>query len=146
MPYCYNCGKEVSEEDSFCPRCGAPQREGARAGVMTYEVDVPYPDTPSARLEIVVGAPGRVSVEGGAGRFVEGTIEYDVPEWEPEVEAEGGRVKIAQLERVWDRSILRVRPENRWGLRIGGEKPFSLGIKSSVGGGGGSSGASPSRR
>ena len=23
MPYCHNCGSEVSEENSFCPKCGA---------------------------------------------------------------------------------------------------------------------------
>jgi hypothetical protein len=29
MPFCRNCGKEITEADKFCPFCGAPSKEQA---------------------------------------------------------------------------------------------------------------------
>ena len=29
MPYCYKCGAEVKEEDTFCPQCGVNLKAGA---------------------------------------------------------------------------------------------------------------------
>lgn len=41
MPNCQKCGAEVSEEMSFCPRCGAPLKVGY----------VPPPPPPTERKE-----------------------------------------------------------------------------------------------
>jgi len=30
LPYCRKCGAEISDEDAFCPSCGAPAGKGAR--------------------------------------------------------------------------------------------------------------------
>ncbi len=41
MPYCANCGAEISEDAAFCPKCGAPMvlrtaRTGAYQGKQFY--------------------------------------------------------------------------------------------------------------
>jgi zinc-ribbon domain len=43
--YCTNCGTELSEDDSFCGKCGRPVHETAR--VSTPEADVPVPPPPA---------------------------------------------------------------------------------------------------
>jgi hypothetical protein len=43
--YCTNCGAELSEDDSFCGKCGRPVHETAR--VSTPEADVPVPPPPA---------------------------------------------------------------------------------------------------
>lgn len=95
------------------------------------QINVPYPDADSARLEIVVGAAGRVNVKDGAGEaFVEGTIEYDVPEWVPRIHLQDNTVRLVQDPRFWKR--LHPDPVNMWDLRLGDEKSFSIDLKSGV--------------
>jgi zinc-ribbon domain len=43
--YCTNCGAELSEDDSFCGKCGRPVHETAK--VSTPEADVPVPPPPA---------------------------------------------------------------------------------------------------
>jgi hypothetical protein len=97
----------------------------------TEEIDVPYPDAASARLEIEIRSAGRVNVLGGTkGGFVEGTVEYDIPEMAPRVDVSGNRVRVVQARRFWDN--VRTNPINRWDLRLGDEKPFSMDVKCGV--------------
>jgi hypothetical protein len=95
------------------------------------EINIPYPDTASARLEIEIRSAGRVNVSGGAkDSFIEGTIEYDAPQLAPIVEAHGDRIRVIQPERFWDN--IRTNPLNRWDLHLGDDKPFSMEVKCGV--------------
>ena len=70
-------------------------------------------------------------MSGGAqDRFIEGTIEYDVPELIPRIHKHSNRIRIEQSERFTDR--IRANPHNRWDLKLGGEKPFSMDVKCGV--------------
>ena len=130
MPYCANCGREIEEDARFCSYCGASV-EGAARELKTEEIDVPYPDAASARLEIEIRSAGRVNVSGGAeGGFVEGTVEYDIPEMAPRVDVSGNRVRVVQARRFWD--SVRTNPVNRWDLRLGDGKPFSMDVRCGV--------------
>ncbi len=134
MPYCYSCGKEIEEEARYCPYCGVSVRGAERARELRVEeISIPYPEAPSAALEIVIGAMGRVRVGGGAREgFVEGRIEYDVPEWEPVVQESGDTVRIVQAERWEEKRWLLHDFVNRWDLRLGDGKPFRLRMKTGV--------------
>lgn len=130
MPFCSKCGKELGVEDSFCSSCGTPVGETIRA-IQVETLEIPYPEGDSARLEIVVRSAGRINVSGGASeKFVEGTVEYDDSELAPVVRVQGDRVRIIQEERF----VVRVRsnPVNRWDIKLGDGKPFSLGVKCGV--------------
>jgi hypothetical protein len=130
MPFCSKCGKELGVEDQFCSSCGTPVGETIRA-IQVETLDVPYPEGDSARLEIVVRSAGRVNVSGGASeKFVEGTVEFDDIELAPVVRLQGDRVRITQEERF----VVRVRsnPVNRWDLKLGDGKPFSMDVKCGV--------------
>jgi len=96
VPFCSYCGKEIQEDARFCSYCGKPVK-GSTRELRIEQINVPYPDADSARLEIVVGAAGRLNVKDGAGEaFIEGTIEYDVPEWVPQVHVHGNTVRLIQ--------------------------------------------------
>lgn len=130
MPFCSKCGKELGVEDSFCSSCGTPVGETIRA-IQVETLEIPYPEGDSARLEIVVRSAGRINVSGGASeKFVEGTVEYDDSELAPVVRVQGDRVRIIQEERF----VVRVRsnPVNRWDIKLGDGKPFSLDVKCGV--------------
>jgi hypothetical protein len=133
MPYCHRCGKEIDEKARFCPYCGVPVGGAERAReLLVEEIEIPYPDAPSVALEIAIGAAGRVHVGGGSEEgFVEGRIEYDVPEWKPRVHVSGGTVRIAQAER-WEERWPLHDFVNRWDLRLGDGKPFRLRVKTGV--------------
>jgi hypothetical protein len=130
MPFCIKCGKELGVEDQFCSSCGTPVGEVIRA-IQVETLEVPYPEGDSARLEIVVRSAGRVNVSGGASeKFVEGTVEYDDSELAPVVRIQGDRVRITQEEKF----VVRIRsnPVNRWDLKLGDERPFSMDVKCGV--------------
>ncbi len=130
MPYCASCGKEIEEEARFCSYCGTAVGGVARE-LKTEEIDVPYPDADSARLEIEIRSAGRVNVSGGAeGSFIDGTVEYDIPEMAPRVDLSGDRVRVVQARRFWDN--VRTNPINRWELRLGDGKPFTMEVKCGV--------------
>ena len=97
--------------------------------LQTETIDVPYPDAESIALEIMMGASGDVRVAGGtADRFVAGTVEYNIAEWKPEVQQRGSTVRIVQWPRIEDAGWEFLNIENRWNLRLGSAKPFSLDV------------------
>lgn len=132
MPYCANCGKELAEDARFCQRCGTPV---ASAQVNTQglveKIEVDYPQGDSTRLEIMVSAAGKIEVGPGAGKFVEGTIEYDIPEWRPWITTTGGTVRIEQRQEPL--TYIHTNPFNRWNLKVGDAKPFDLDVRAGVG-------------
>ncbi len=130
MPFCSKCGKDLGVEDMFCPACGTPVGGTSRA-IQVEALDIPYPEGDSARLEIVVRSAGRIDVSGGASeKFVEGTVEYDDSELAPVIRVQGDRVRIIQEERF----VVRVRanPVNRWDIKLGHGKPFSMDVRCGV--------------
>ena len=40
MPYCYKCGSEVKEENSFCPKCGVSLKSGGHRPHMSFEPSI----------------------------------------------------------------------------------------------------------
>lgn len=71
------------------------------------------------RVEIVMGA-GNLKISGGSDQLLEGTVEYNVVDWEPEVERKERSLEIRQgVERSVDLKALD-RVVNRWELQMGG--------------------------
>jgi len=130
MPFCRNCGKEISDDARFCPRCGTPIA-ATEAGGFTENIDIDYPQTESAKLEITLGTAGNIELSPGATKFVEGTISYDTPEWKPRVATTGDTVRIEQRQEI--ETYFYSNFMNKWNLKIGDAKPFSLDIRTGAG-------------
>ena len=130
MPYCQKCGKEVNPDDVYCPKCGAPLKE-VRRGVITEELDVPFPDAENPELQLTIGVAGYMKINPGEDKLVQGTITYDVPEWRPEVNQTPSHVSIKQRETI-TRSVWGS-PRNDWDVKLGSAKPYRLMIKTAVG-------------
>ncbi len=65
---------------------------------VTDEINVPAPDAKSARLTLEFGAGELYLAPGAEGSLVSGTATYNVPDFKPEIEIDGGDVLIRQGE------------------------------------------------
>jgi hypothetical protein len=136
MPYCPKCGEEVGRDARFCPYCGArlkeiPAKEGRVGELQVERINIPYPEAEQCQLELETGAAGRVNLNpDGEDRFVEGTIEYDHPDWAPRIEIQGDLIRISQKERI-ERRIFH-NPINRWDINLGDRKPFTLKLRTGL--------------
>jgi hypothetical protein len=130
MPYCHNCGKIVDDEDLYCPKCGAALKQGSEE-LITEALNVGYPEAENPELEISVAVAGYVKAEPGGDKLIEGTIQYNIPEWRPEITQTRDTVAVRQLERynwrAWDN------PVNDWDIKLGTAKPYRLRVKAGVG-------------
>jgi hypothetical protein len=132
MPFCYRCGGEIPEDARYCQHCGTYLKAMPEEKLFREKIEVHYPESSMATLEIVVGAPGKVEVRGCGETLVSGTVEYNVPEWAPRVEVRGDRMRLVQAE-SWEDKIKSIRDTvNRWDLRLGEGRPLSLKVKASV--------------
>ena len=69
-------------------------------------------------IDIVMGA-GKLEINGGSQQLLEGTVEYNVADWAPEVKREDDRLEIRQgVERSVDLTALD-RVTNDWNLVLG---------------------------
>jgi N-terminal domain of toast_rack, DUF2154 len=76
------------------------------------------------KIDIVMGA-GKLEISGGSQQLLEGTIEYNVADWEPEVNRQDDRLEIRQgVERSLDLTALD-RVTNDWNL-VFGRTPIEL--------------------
>ncbi|MCW4050722.1 MAG: zinc-ribbon domain-containing protein [Candidatus Bathyarchaeota archaeon] len=128
MPYCKNCGKEVQDEDLYCPKCGTPQREPGEE-IIVDEITIPFTEE-ETELDLRIAVSRHLRISPGAEKLVEGTIEYDDPELKPQVTTSGGRVTIWQDDRYFRRHW--GAPRNNWDLKLGTEKPYKLRVKTGV--------------
>jgi hypothetical protein len=106
----------------------------------SINVDMPEPKTgPQETLEIGEDVPGdglvevtigmgggKLDVGPGAERLVEGTVEYNIVEWKPEVTVDDGEIRIEQT--VKNAGFLGGNVVNEWDLRLG-NRPMELVIQ-----------------
>lgn len=92
----------------------------------TFTIDEDAPENTPARVEINMGG-GVLNITGGGSNLVTGSIEYNVEEWEPEIDRGSDSVQISQ-----NRGTIPF-PEvgegfiNRWNLQLG-DTPMILNI------------------
>ncbi|MFA9436595.1 MAG: zinc ribbon domain-containing protein, partial [Candidatus Bathyarchaeota archaeon] len=72
MSFCAKCGKEHTEEDIYCSRCGASLKE--RGDAISEVIDIGYPETENPQLELVIPVSGRLELQSGGEKLVDGTI------------------------------------------------------------------------
>lgn len=92
----------------------------------TLEVnEAPVSSAGTNRVEIEMGA-GKLNISGGASSLIEGTIEYNVDSWKPEITRNSDQITIAQKNTsnvgIPDGDI-----KNEWKLKLGKE-PIDLSL------------------
>ena len=95
---------------------------------VTDEIRIPAPDTQSARLTLEFGAGELVLAPGAQDSLVSGTATYNVPDFKPEVNIDGGEVVIRQGEYRVSGIPNFDGLKNEWNLQLGSQ-PMSLEIK-----------------
>jgi hypothetical protein len=127
MPFCAKCGNEVQTEDIFCNKCGSRLHD---MELIIENITIDYPETEDPSLYIRIPVSGKVEINPGNKKLVEGTISYDVPEWKPVITRTKNQVSIRQEKRDflhhWGT------PTNDWQLKLGKTKPYRLEIKTGV--------------
>jgi hypothetical protein len=93
----------------------------------TATIDEPMPDTDAAvQMRIEMGG-GTLQISGGSASLVSGTIEYNMTEWQPEVNRDGNTVRIGQNVRSMPIPRRGSNIVNRWDLQLG-SAPLDLQI------------------
>jgi hypothetical protein len=127
MPFCSNCGNEVKAEDVFCSKCGSQLNE---LKLLSENISIDYPESKEPILILRIPVSGKVEINPGNDKLVEGIISYDVPEWKPVITETKEQVTIRQERRDflhhWGT------PTNDWQLRLGKQKPYMLDIGTGV--------------
>jgi hypothetical protein len=127
MPFCSNCGNEVKTEDIFCSKCGSQLHE---IELITETISIDYPESAEPCLILRIPVSGKVEINPGNDKLVEGTISYDVPAWKPIINKTKEQVTIRQERRdfLHHWGI----PRNDWQLRLGKTEPYRLEIQTGV--------------
>jgi len=89
------------------------------------EISEAAPDAETAEVTIGMGG-GKLTIGPGADQLVEGTVEYNIADWKPEITRDGREVKIEQS--INNASFLGGNVVNEWDLRLG-EKPMDLSVQ-----------------
>lgn len=59
MPFCRNCGGELSGSETFCPKCGAPQGAGTQAAATMPMSQAPIGTPPTVPYPVPVPTPSK---------------------------------------------------------------------------------------
>ena len=102
----------------------APRTEVIEKRTFTISEPMPEGDTP-AHIVIEMGA-GELELNSGSTQMVEGTIKYNVLNWEPSVTRTDNRIEILQ-NRTQSLSFNSKQTINEWDLKLGNH-PFDLTI------------------
>lgn len=86
----------------------------------------PAPEGDTARLTIEMGA-GTLSLTGGSDQLVEGSVRYNVADWEPEVQRQSNEVRLTQ-NTSGKLSVPTSNVINDWQLEIGSQ-PMELTVQ-----------------
>lgn len=110
-------------------RVGIPDTQSVVLGeTRTFLISEELPSDPQeeTKVHIEMGA-GSLAVEGGAQKLVEGKVDYNVADWQPEILRRESRLDIRQkVERSINLGGLD-RVVNRWSLQLG-QSPIDLRI------------------
>ncbi len=98
--------------------------------VQTQAISVPLPADTSKPVEVTLrlGA-AEVTASTGAAKLIDGSVQYNVPEFQPTVNTTGSKVEVLQGPRG---SIQGAPPKdmvNKWNLRFGSGAPMNLTVQ-----------------
>ena len=113
--------------------CGAIRV--TRAGEMKTEThSVDLGGATSARVRIEMGF-GELKIDSAGGKLMEGTFNYNVAEWQPQVSysiaGSQGTLLISQPDE--DTNLINQGGQNRWDLRLSDSVPIDLEISTGAG-------------
>jgi len=115
--------------------CGLPGLPGAetqlKSGpVQTQAISVPLPADTSKPVQVVLrlGA-AEVTVGTGSPKLIEGSVQYNVAEFQPTVNTTGSKVEVQQGPSGGIRGIPPKDMVNKWNLRFGSGAPMNLSVE-----------------
>lgn len=93
----------------------------------TLTVSEPLPDTKAPTSVSLVMTAGRLNLAGGADGLIDGTVQYNVPDWEPTVTTDAGSFTLQQgpnrQDGFPDDNVI-----NDWKLKLG-NTPLNLDLR-----------------
>ena len=95
--------------------------------VQTQTISVPLPPDTSKPVDVTLrlGA-AEMTAGGGAAKLAEGTVQYNVPEFQPSVSQSGNRVEITQGPTGGFRGTLPKDLINKWNIKLSSSVPMNL--------------------
>ncbi|MEP7285638.1 MAG: toast rack family protein [Chloroflexota bacterium] len=97
----------------------------------TDPMSIAYPDNSPAQLHLEMGV-GKLNLTAGGDKLVEGTVTYNVEEWQPQITVENNQVMIRQG-RGWHVLGGWSDVQNSWDLALGTTQPIALSVAKGVG-------------
>jgi hypothetical protein len=94
----------------------------------TFTVNEPVPDANPVAVNLNMGA-GTLDLSSGTSSLVEGTITYNVPNWDPKVTQTASGVTIVQGEETTISGIPSDKLVNDWAIKLNETTPMDLTIK-----------------
>ncbi len=88
----------------------------------TMEIAVEPPNTDSPiDLSIAMGA-GKLNIQNGTKKLIEGTISYNIPQWQPTIEQDGNSIRLTQSVEEFNLTKLPMGEyQNQWDLKLGSQ-------------------------
>ncbi|HEY2380440.1 MAG TPA: toast rack family protein [Terriglobia bacterium] len=96
----------------------------------TDAISADFPTIEPIKLRLEIGI-GTLIVSVGNEKLVEGTATYDIQEWAPAINVEGGTVVVRQLHNLPLGPIVADR-RNDWNLKLGTARPYSLNVAKGI--------------
>jgi hypothetical protein len=115
--------------------CGLPSLPSAetqlKSGpVQTQAISVPLPADTSKPVEVILrlGA-AEVTASTGSAKLIEGSVQYNVQEFQPTVNTTGSKVEVLQGSTGGVQGVPPKDMVNKWNLRFGGGAPMNLTVQ-----------------
>jgi hypothetical protein len=88
-------------------------------------IDETYPEkTDPFTIHLSMGA-GKLNIDKGDAKIIEGTVQYNIPSWQPSVTRSSGKISIDQNAN-WKAGIPTGELTNKWDLKLGERVPINL--------------------
>jgi len=104
-----------------------PIQQVGKTDIQTYNFNAPViANQEEVSLSIIMGA-GELNINSGTEQLIEGEIQYNIANLEPEFSSSNGEIVLSQnIDSI--RSLPIGNPINKWDIRVGNQNPLRLSV------------------
>ena len=104
-----------------------PIQQVGKTDIQTYNFNAPViANQEEVSLSIIMGA-GELNINSGTEQLIEGEIQYNIANLEPEFSSSNGEIVLSQnIDSI--RSLPIGNPINKWDIRLGNQNPLRLSV------------------